>query len=156
MGVIQILAVKLFDYFRNHYKISHISVERACSGPVIGVMFQFFVEKYKISSHLVKDEREFSKIKNEDIIKAGLNNSCPACVKTLELFVSIYGAISGNYALATLPLGGVYLLGGLSVTLENYLIKEKIFKVKIIYSGKFCKKGKITDNDGEISSFCCE
>ena len=77
----------------------------------------------------MKDEKDFSKIRNEDILDAGLTNSCPVCVKTLEFFVSIYSAAAGNYALATMPFGGLYLLGGLSIKLENYILKGKIFLV---------------------------
>ena len=37
-----------------------------------------------------------------------------ACVRTLELFVSLYGAEAGNLALKFLATGGVYIGGGIA------------------------------------------
>ena len=48
------------------------------------------------------------------ITKAGLESGCVDCRKTLELFVSVYGATAGNLALITLATAGVYLGGGIA------------------------------------------
>jgi glucokinase len=48
------------------------------------------------------------------ISKAALEAGCPLCVRTLELFVSAYGASAGNLALTVLASGGVYLGGGIA------------------------------------------
>ncbi len=48
------------------------------------------------------------------ISSAALARSCPACVRSLELFVSIYGAEAGNLALKAMALGGVYVGGGIA------------------------------------------
>jgi glucokinase len=47
------------------------------------------------------------------ITKAALERRCPHCVEALELWVSAFGAAAGNFAMATLATGGVYLGGGI-------------------------------------------
>jgi glucokinase len=48
------------------------------------------------------------------ISQAALEANCPQCRKTLEMFVSIYGASAGNLALITFATSGVYLGGGIA------------------------------------------
>ena len=48
------------------------------------------------------------------ITKAALDAGCPQCRKTLEIFVSVYGASAGNLALVTLATSGIYLGGGIA------------------------------------------
>lgn len=48
------------------------------------------------------------------ISRAALEAGCPSCVRTLELFVSAYGAAAGNLALTVLATAGLYLGGGIA------------------------------------------
>jgi glucokinase len=48
------------------------------------------------------------------ISQAALARSCAGCVRALELFVSIYGAESGNLALRSVATAGVFLGGGIA------------------------------------------
>jgi glucokinase len=47
------------------------------------------------------------------ITEAALEQRCPHCVEALELWISIFGAAAGNFALAGLATGGVYIGGGI-------------------------------------------
>ena len=47
------------------------------------------------------------------ITEAALERRCPQCVEALELWISIFGAAAGNFALSTLATGGVYIGGGI-------------------------------------------
>src|ERR1700680_1895045 len=49
-----------------------------------------------------------------EITQQGLAQSCPVCVETLGLWTEAYGAETGNLALRTLALGGVYVAGGIA------------------------------------------
>jgi len=44
----------------------------------------------------------------------GLSGADPLCHRTLALFCSIYGAVSGNLALLVMASGGVYVAGGIA------------------------------------------
>jgi glucokinase len=48
------------------------------------------------------------------ISRAALEGGCSACRRTLEVFVSAYGAAAGNLALTALATGGLYLGGGIA------------------------------------------
>ncbi len=48
-----------------------------------------------------------------EITRRALEKSCPVCVETLDLWVSIYGAEAGNLALKSLAVGGVFIAGGI-------------------------------------------
>ena len=48
------------------------------------------------------------------ITGAALESQCPSCTRTVEVFVSAYGAAAGNLALTVLSTGGLYLGGGIA------------------------------------------
>lgn len=48
------------------------------------------------------------------ISRAALEGACAVCTRTLEMFVSAYGASAGNLALTVLSTGGIYLGGGIA------------------------------------------
>jgi glucokinase len=48
------------------------------------------------------------------ISRAALEAACPSCTRTLEFFVSAYGASAGNLALTVMATGGVFLGGGIA------------------------------------------
>ena len=48
------------------------------------------------------------------ISRSALEAGCPSCIRSLECFVSAYGASAGNLALTVLATGGVYLGGGIA------------------------------------------
>jgi glucokinase len=48
------------------------------------------------------------------ISRSALETGCPSCIRSLETFVSAYGASAGNLALTMLSTGGLYLGGGIA------------------------------------------
>lgn len=127
------------EYLKQFYKIDHVSIERACAGPVIPVMFKYFVEVEKMTekSPLYDKVEEIDFLKPEVIVKAGIDGSCNISVKVLEFFSELYGAAAGNMSLLLLPTGGVYLLGSLSVSLEQYTKSQEVF------TQSYCNKGRL-------------
>jgi glucokinase len=114
------------EFLKKHYNWNRMEVEPTCNGPAIPLMFRFFTEVEGVTSCLSDSERK--DLSSESIIKYGLVKKCKVCIKVVELFASIYGAAAGNFSLITLPTGGLYLLGGLSIALEDYLVKEDVFR----------------------------
>jgi glucokinase len=55
------------------------------------------------------------------IVNAGQDQRCPGCVDATAMFVSAYGSEAGNVALRSLPFGGLYLGGGVSLALRELL-----------------------------------
>jgi glucokinase len=121
------LECRYLKYVKEFYKVEHVSVERACSGPAIPTMYSFFKGSEGIEG------LSLNTLTSEEIIKQGLKGTCQICVKVLELFTSIYAAAAGNVCLLLIPTGGLYLLGGLSVALEEYIINSNVFRVNFAF-----------------------
>jgi len=50
-----------------------------------------------------------------EIARRGLSGECVTCVRTLDLWVEVYGAEAGNLALRCVARGGIYITGGIAV-----------------------------------------
>jgi glucokinase len=48
------------------------------------------------------------------ISRSALDGRCPACVRALQIFASVYGAEAGNLALRSMATAGVFLGGGIA------------------------------------------
>jgi glucokinase len=70
-----------------------------------------------------------------EITRLALEGQCPVCVRTLDLWVSMYGAEAGNLALKTLARGGVWVAGGIAVKIRKKMEDGAFFKA-------FCEKEK--------------
>lgn len=119
-------------FLQEHFQIKRISLERACAGPALFLIFKFFV-KEGYSSQKFKDINDSFMLDNEEIIKSGLNGECDICKETVDFFNSMYGSAAGNMSLIVIPTGGLYLLGGLSYALESHIKEREIFKVFLFY-----------------------
>ena len=125
---------ELLLYLRQ--KFGHVSYERILSGPGLYNLYQFVIDTQK-----EKEKAEtLEEIKSGDsprlISEKGVSGESVACVRTIELFVSIYGSEAGNVALKMLALGGVYLGGGIAPKILD-AIKEGEFLKSFKAKGRF-------------------
>jgi glucokinase len=96
-------------------KFGHVSYELVCSGKGIYNTWMYFHESQAlthadIESQITKVDDPTPVIVHE-MMREG--NDCKACKGTLDTFVSVLGAESGNLALKFLARNGVYIAGGL-------------------------------------------
>lgn len=108
-------------------KFGYLSTESAFCGPGIPKMYKFMCEKNGIS---------YKPLTSEDIIKNGLEKTDEMCIKTLEFFVCLYAKEIADFALNSLPYGGIYLVGGLTTFMSEYLIKDPSCPFKKSYFSK--------------------
>jgi glucokinase len=73
-----------------------------------------------------------------EITRLGLDGSCPVCVETLDLFVTLYGAEAGNLALKALARGGVFVAGGIAPKILPKIQNGNFFTA-------FCEKEKFQE-----------
>lgn len=119
-------------------KLGRVSVERVVSG--LGI-----VEVYECLRE-AGVERESATISAElaegdpgaVIGSHALAGDDALCVRTIEFFVSAYGAEAGNMALRTLARGGVYVTGGIAPKLLSKLQGGGFMRA-------FLDKGRMTD-----------
>ena len=96
-------------------RFGHVSYERILSGPGKVAIYRFL----KTSGRGTESARVAAQLAAEDdpsplISELALSGRSALCAKTLDLFVSIYGAEAGNVALKVLARGGVYIGGGIA------------------------------------------
>jgi glucokinase len=99
----------------------HVSVERVVSGPGLLSIFEFLVSSRRAEPL----ETTRARVSREDgpavVGELGIAGTDPACVAALELFVALYGAEAGNFALKSLPTGGLYVAGGIAAKIAPAL-----------------------------------
>ena len=110
-------------------KYSRVSIERVLSGPGLLDIYKFFLTK-----HAEHEAVDFP----ATIVERAIAKACPVCEKTVELFISLYGALAGNLALQYLSKGGVYLGGGIAPKILP-LLQEGGFMQAFLAKGRFEK-----------------
>jgi glucokinase len=91
-------------------QFGRVDLERVVSGPGLGNIHHFLYPHRCPTLTPMPSPGDLP----AEISRAALEAACPSCLRTLELFVSAYGASAGNLALTTLATGGVYLGGGIA------------------------------------------
>ena len=129
------IEIDLLNHLINKY--GRVSYERILCGPGLMNVYEYFKEtSYQDISAWLHE-----RIKKEDpsavISEIGMSKKDECCEKTLELFVSVYGAEAGNLALKSLATGGVYIGGGVAPK-----ILEKIKEGAFMQS--FTNKGRLS------------
>jgi len=107
----------------------HVSLERACSGNSLPPMYAFM----RAHSGLMSDGEIAAQIAATVdaaplIAQAGLDDACPVCAATLEMFVDILGAAAGNLALQIVATGGVVLAGGIPPRILPALRRQRFLR----------------------------
>jgi len=97
-------------------RLGHVSVERAVSGRGLLAIWKFVVETGRAvpTPEVARAVEESPESAPRLISEHGIAGTCPASVQALGLFVELYGAASGNFALTFMSTGGVLLGGGIA------------------------------------------
>jgi glucokinase len=96
-------------------KFGHASYERVVSGPGIANIYNFLTQTGRLNEPGWLTEKILAAADpSAAITQAALSGESEVCVKTLDLFVSVYGAEAGNLALRAKAIGGVYVGGGIA------------------------------------------
>ncbi len=114
-----LIQVELLNYLlKNGEKVS---IESVCSGVGLFNIYCFIRDLEPEKESLELSEM----IKNSDPAAAitffAKEHKDILAEKSLKLFVEIYGAIAGNFAITTLPFGGVYLAGGIAPKIADWI-----------------------------------
>ncbi len=106
------LEMGLLQYLRRRHH--RVSVERVVSGQGIYAIYEYLRDTQVVPESAEIKARMADHDPSAVIAQAALADIDPLCQKTLDLFVSAYGAEAGNLALKSLPYGGVYIAGGVA------------------------------------------
>jgi len=129
------LEIELLRYLIGRFR--HVSYERVLSGPGLFNIYRFFKENRGLEEPKWLTERlSTGDDPNAVITKAALANEAEICVKTLELFVSLYGAEAGNLALRAKSVRGLYVGGGIAPKILDKL-KDGTFMRSFVDKGRY-------------------
>ncbi|MFA6808250.1 MAG: glucokinase [Eubacteriales bacterium] len=132
------LEIELWRFLKA--KFEHVSYERILCGPGIVNIYNF-LRHYDFSHKEITSVNPLAakmpeQLTPADITKKALAKSCPLCVQALNIFVSILGSESGNLALKSLSLDGVYLGGGIPPKILPKLL-DGTFMKSFLAKGRF-------------------
>jgi len=105
--------IDLLRFLKQKYA-GRISFERVVSGQGMPNIYEFLRDVRGLDEPAWLAERMAKEDPNVVITELGLAAKSEICEKTLDMFVSAYGAEAGNLALKILSLGGLYVGGGIA------------------------------------------
>jgi len=128
------LEMELLSYLQRKY--GRISCERLLSGPGIKNIYDFLKDMHKTDEpQWLRDQIAAAPDAPALISKLAAESKAPICDQTMSIFVSIYGAETGNVALNFLSTGGIYIGG--SVAAKNVSkMKDPIFMQSFLDKGR--------------------
>jgi glucokinase len=117
----------------------HVSYEWVCSGIGIGNIYEFLRETGRASEpHWLAERMAQADDPNPVIISTAMSKEVPICDQTLQIFISILGAETGNLALKLLATGGVYLGGGIPPRILPALQDGRFYQA-FLHKGRFAE-----------------
>jgi glucokinase len=127
--------IKLMQFLKDKY--GRLSIERVLSGAGLINIYRFLCQSRSIKSEPSLTLDVSPEKRARAIVRLGLIGESSVCQQALEMFVDIYGAVTGNMALQLLTRGGVVLGGGIAPALIS-LLKQRPF------IDSFCDKGRFS------------
>jgi glucokinase len=129
------LEIELLRYLIGRF--GHVSYERVLSGPGLFNIYRFFKESRGLEEPQSLAE-QFAAADDPSAVvsRAALANETEICVKSLALFVSIYGAEAGNLALRAKSVRGLYIGGGIAPKILAKL-KDGTFMRAFVDKGRY-------------------
>ena len=106
--------IDLLRFLKQKYN-GRISFERVVSGMGMRSVYEFLRDVKGVEEPVWLAEKIAAVDDANSVITAmGLANKSELCARTLDVFVSAYGAEAGNLALKVLSVGGLYVGGGIA------------------------------------------
>jgi glucokinase len=127
--------IALLQYLRK--KFGRVSYERVLSGPGLKNIHDFLRDSgLETEPQWLQDELRQADDPVAVISHHGLEAKASICVRSLDMFVSLYGAEAGNLALKLMATGGVFISGGIAAHISAKLIQPAFMQA-------FVAKGRL-------------
>ena len=131
------LEIELLEYLMKKQG-GRVSWERVVSGPGVTNIYAFLRDVKGMDEPQWLRDRMQTEDRNAVIGEVGEQCTNELCTKTLEMFVSAYGAEAGNLTLKVLALGGMYLGGGIAPKIQKTMESGKFMEA-------FMDKGRLSE-----------
>jgi len=128
------LQMELLAYLQRKY--GRISCERVLSGPGIRNIYEFLRDAHKAEEPAwLRDQINAAHDVSALISGLALDGKAGICEQTLSIFVSIFGAETGNCALHYMSTGGIFI-GGIIAAKIVAKMKEPVFMQSFLDKGR--------------------
>src|SRR5882724_8773151 len=128
------LEMELLGYLQKKY--GRISCERILSGPGIKNIYDFLRDtKKEDEPQWLREQMSGAPDPPALISQIALENKSSICDRTLSIFVSIYGAETGNCALHFMATGGIFIGGSIAAKIVPKM-KDPIFMQSFLNKGR--------------------
>jgi glucokinase len=108
-------------------RFGHVSAERAISGPGLENIFQAIARL---------EHRDAGQVNAAEITRRALTGECAMAEEALSTFCALLGSFAGNAALTFGGRGGVYIAGGISPRIVEFLAASR-FRACFEAKGRF-------------------
>ena len=122
-----------------HHRMERVGYETLLSGRGMERIYAFLSEAdtLRVRSGGAGAAQE-TPLAAPEITARALDGSDPRAMSAITLFLEIYGAAAGNFALTLLPHGGLYVAGGIAPRLASFFAQSA-------FMDAFCAKGKFAE-----------
>lgn len=128
------LHAELLTYLQKRF--GHVSCERVLSGPGIRSIYEFLRDTHKAEEPPALRER-IASVRDASalIAQLALEGKSPLCEQTMDIFVGILGAETGNCALRYMTTGGIFIAGVIAAKNVEKL-KQPVFLQAFLDKGR--------------------
>jgi glucokinase len=128
------LQIELLAYLQKKY--GRISCERLLSGPGIRNIYEFLRDSHKAEEPAwLRDQLNAAHDPSPLISQFALEGKAAICDQTLSIFVSIFGAETGNCALRYMTTGGIFIGGIIAGRIVDKM-KDPVFMQSFLDKGR--------------------
>ena len=128
------LEIELLAYLQKKY--GRVSCERILSGPGIKHIYEFLRDAHKAEEpSWLRDQLYTAPDQPALISRMALEAKAPLCEQTLQIFVSVFGAETGNCALQYMSTGGIYIGGTIAAKIVDKM-RDPIFMQAFLDKGR--------------------
>jgi len=120
-----------FEIFQQlRVKYHHISAERVVSGKGLENLYN--------AIRALDKKYELPDLTAPEISQKAMKRECDTCFEALDMMVAFLGRVTGNLALTLNTRGGVYVAGGITPKISNFILNSRFLE-------EFEAKGRMTD-----------
>jgi glucokinase len=128
------LQMELLGYLQKKY--GRISCERILSGPGIKNIYEFLRDAHKAEEpEWLRDRIKAAPDPPALISQLALEGKAAICDQTLSIFVSVFGAETGNCALNFMSTGGIFIGGSIAAKIVPKM-KDPVFMQSFLDKGR--------------------
>ena len=128
------LQMELLAYLQKKY--GRISCERILSGPGIRNIYEFLRDAHKAEEPAwLREQINAATDVPALISQLALEGKAAICDQTLTIFVSVFGAETGNCALRYMSAGGIFIGGSIAAKIVNRM-KDPVFMQSFLDKGR--------------------